>query len=118
MTGSIYRVTVRGRFGTLDEPARRFLAAEQANHDIFKSAFTSEGSFTYVLATKFFNLRYEVRTSDGPVAAGEQARVEATRFLNTMFPRCSFPGSTTQGPGSDRSLKVDVFDTSAVWDDR
>lgn len=118
MSGSTYRVTVRGRFGALDERAQRFLASEQANHDIFKSAFTAEGSFTYELVTKFFNLRYEVRSGDGPAAAGELARVEATRFLNTMFPRCSFPGSITPGPGSDRALKVNVFDTSTVWNEQ
>ena len=80
----VYRVTVRGRFADLDERAQRHLEAEQANHDIFRSAFTAEGTLTYELATGFFNLRYEIRTAAGEEAAAERARAEAGAFLATL----------------------------------
>jgi hypothetical protein len=70
MTGSTYRVTVRGRFGTLDEQAQRFLAAEQANHDIFKSAFTSEGGVPPLLVSWVD----DAGTGVGPLAEGRRIR--------------------------------------------
>lgn len=98
----VYRVTIRGRFTELSEESRRFLTAEQANHDIFRSAFTPEGTFTYDIATRFFNLRYEVRTGAGEGAAAERGLSEAAAFLATM----------KFGHGR---LRANVFDTSAIW---
>lgn len=99
---SIYRVTVRGRFDGLDEGTRAYLAREQPEHDIFKSAFTPEGTFTYDENVRFFNLRYEVRTSHGAERAGSAGRDEAEAFLTTL------------GFGF-KGLKVTVVDTSATW---
>lgn len=99
----VYRVTVRGQFHQLTDQARRYLVTAQPEHDIFESAYTIEGTFTYDTRIQFFNLRYEVRlASDQPsTAAGETGLREATAFLQTM------------GFGHHR-LKVDVVDLSAM----
>lgn len=105
MTASnVHRVTVRGRFHQLSEPARQYLTAAQPEHDIFVSAYTEEGTFTYDERIAFFNLRYEVRGAVDEKTAGEQGLVEAELFLRTM------------GFGY-RGMKVDVVDTGAIWAD-
>ena len=101
--GRVFRVTLRGRFTDLTEPARAYLQRHVDEHDIFDSAYTPEGTLTYDKRLDFFNLRYEVRAVDGDVAA-EHAIVEANRFLATM--------GLTHGP-----LKPTVVDVSAMWDD-
>jgi hypothetical protein len=94
-------VTVRGRFAELTDEARRYLVRAQAEHDIFVSAFTPEGTFTYDERIMFFNLRYEVRCgSDGDPSA--TALTEASTFLRTM------------GFGYSH-LKATPFEVSAVW---
>ncbi|HEX9258719.1 MAG TPA: DUF6204 family protein [Acidimicrobiales bacterium] len=99
----VFRVTVRGQFHELTDRARRYLVEAQPDHDIFRSAYTAEGTFTYDGALKFFNLRYEVRLdSDEPTdAAGTKGLEEAEAFLNTM------------GFGH-RSLRVAVVDMAAM----
>ena len=98
----VYRVTARGRFKDLNEQARSYLQNAQPDHDIFKSAFTVEGTFTYDEKVQFFNLRYEVRTPEGSEAAGLIAQKEAELFLKTLG-YASHP------------LKVSVTDASAMW---
>lgn len=99
---SVYRVTVRGRFAGLDDTTRAYLVREQPEHDIFKSAYTAEGTFTYDTDIRFFNLRYEVRTDKGSDEAGQIGLREAEAFLRTL------------GYGFEK-LKVNVVDTSAMW---
>lgn len=98
----VYRVTVRGRFKDLSEQSRSYLAKAQPEHDIFKSAFTAEGTFTYDDKVQFFNLRYEVRTAEGSEVAGLIAQKEAELFLKTLG-YASHP------------LKVSITDASAMW---
>ena len=101
-----FRVTVRGRFDDLTERARRYLVGARAEHDLFVSAFTPEGTFTYDDRILFFNLRYEIR-ADGPRAsddAGDLAIAEAEQFLDTM-------GFGYTG------LRAQVADLSAMWND-
>ena len=100
----VYRVTVRGRFHNLDERARAQLVRELPEHDIFKSAYSPEGTFTYDEQILFFNLRYEVRTTGGPEKAGTIGMNEAELFLRIL------------GHGYN-ALKVNVVDTSAMWRD-
>ena len=100
--GRVFRVTVRGRFAGLTEPARAYLQRHVDEHDIFESAYTPEGTLTYDTRLDFFNLRYEMRAVDDDAAA-EQARVEANPFLATM--------GLAHGP-----LKATVVDVSAMWD--
>jgi Family of unknown function (DUF6204) len=98
----VHRVTVRGQFRDLTDASRQYLVRSKAEHDIFVSAYTPEGTFTYDDRIQFFNLRYEVRaaSTDDAAVAGE---LEADSFLRTM------------GFGHG-DLKVDVVDVSAIWD--
>ena len=82
----MFRVTVRGQFSDLTEQARAFLARSQPEHDIFRSAYTPEGTFTYDSRLAFFNLRYELRASGADAAelVELEAVEEAERFLATM----------------------------------
>lgn len=98
-----FRVTVRGRFHELSERSRAYLESARAEHDIFVSAYTPEGSLTYDDRIDFFNLRYECRADDAD-AAGVESLEEAERFLTTM-------------KFGYRDLRVDVVDLSAMWDD-
>ena len=100
----VFRVTVRGRFHELTDRARRYLVGAQAEHDIFVSAFTPEGTFTYGDRILFFNLRYEIR-ADGPDAESDavtEGLLEAEAFLTTM-------GFGYQG------LSAKAADLSAMW---
>ena len=100
---SIYRVTARGRFIDLSEQAHAYLVQQQPDHDIFKSAYTAEGTFTYDEKIQFFNLRYEVRTSEGEDDAASIGEKEANLFLRTLG-------------YSSHKLKVTVADISAMWE--
>ena len=102
---SVYRVTVRGRFADLDDRQRGRLIAALAEHDIFVSAYTPEGTFTYDHRLDFFNLRYEIRIDLGDSTvevAAEAGLNEARLFLRTM----NFP---------HRDLKVNVVDMTTMW---
>jgi len=102
----IHRVTVRGRFVGLSDERRQYLVRAQPEHDIFVSAYTPEGTFTYDERIAFFNLRYEVRCGgdDPATTAADTALLEAELFLSTM--------GFGHGP-----LKADVVDATAIWDD-
>jgi hypothetical protein len=99
----VFRVTVRGQFSDLTEQTRAYLARSQTDHDIFRSAYTPEGTFTYDAALAFFNLRYELRASgaDAPELAELEALDEAERFLTTM-------GFTS------KNLRANVVDMSTM----
>ncbi len=107
----MYRVTVRGRFRDLDPAVRQYLVRAQSEHDIFRSAYTAEGTFTYDQRIMFFNLRYEVRIDtadsacggDSSALAAVTAEVEAETFLTTM------------GFSHDL-LKTETVDVTAVWE--
>lgn len=106
-TERVFRVTVRGQFAELTDEARRYLTGAQAEHDIFVSAYTPEGTFTYDSRILFFNLRYELRSgaadASTPVAAA--ALKEAELFLRTM-------------KFGHKNLRVtETADTTAIWDD-
>ena len=100
----VHRVTVRGRFHQLTDEARRYLVQAQPEHDIFVSAFTAEGTFTYDERIAFFNLRYEIRGADDDAAAAAAAMDEAGLFLRTM-------------QFGHQGLRADAVDVSAIWDD-
>lgn len=85
-SSTVFRVTVRGRFADLTDRAQRYLVGCQADHDIFRSAYTPEGTFTFDERILFFNLRYELRESgpDAAALAELEGLEEAARFLETM----------------------------------
>lgn len=99
----VFRVTVRGRFAELTDEVRRYLRDAAAEHDVFRSQFTAEGTLSYDARLDFFNVRYEVRLTDEPTAehAALVALVEAERFLRTMR-------------FGHRDLRTEVMDMSAM----
>ncbi len=103
----VFRVTVRGQFDALTDEARRYLTGAQAEHDLFVSAYTPEGTFTYDARILFFNLRYELRSAaaDASTLVSDEALHEAELFLRTM-------------KFGHKNLRVtDAVDTTAIWDD-
>lgn len=102
----VFRVTVRGRFAELTDQARRYLVGTQAEHHIFESAYTPEGTFTYDSRIDFFNFRFELREAgDHPSeAVVERAIAETRSFLRTL-------------DFGARDLTADVVDMSAMWAD-
>jgi hypothetical protein len=96
-----FRVTVRGQFTDLSDEARRYLVKAQAEHDLFVSAYTPEGTLSYDKRIMFFNMRYEVRGKNEEEAS-RYALLEAEAFLQTM--------KFTHKP-----LKVTVVDVSQTW---
>jgi hypothetical protein len=99
---SVFRVTVRGQFIDLSDEARKYLVKVEAEHDLFVSAYTPEGTLSYDERILFFNLRYEVH-SETEEDALTQALSEAEQFLNTM--------NFTHKP-----LKANAVDVSQTWD--
>jgi len=98
---SVFRVTFRGQFANLSDKARRYLVNAQAEHDLFVSAYTPEGTFSYDERILFFNMRYEVH-ADSEEKAQASSLLEAESFLQTM-------GFT------HKPLKATVVDVSQIW---
>ena len=97
---------MRGQFDALSDEARRYLTGAQAEHDIFVSAYTPDGAFTYDSRILFFNLRYELRSGapDAAADASAAALKEAELFLRTM----KF--------GHKKLRVTEVADATAIWD--
>ncbi len=85
-SSATYRVTVRGRFDGLGAAARAWLQQHRAEHDVFASSFSAEGTLSYDDRLDFFNLRYEVRLGGdaSPERAVAAAEAEAEAFLRTL----------------------------------
>lgn len=81
MALNIFRVVVRGQFADLDPERREALVRDAASHDIFHSAYTSAGTFTYDERIQAFSFRFEVRehTDDDDIAPAEIERTVLAR---------------------------------------
>lgn len=101
MMKRVFRVTVRGQFTNLSDEARRYLVKAQAEHDLFVSAYTPEGTFSYDERIMFFNMRYEVH-ADSDETALTTSLCEAQNFLQTM----GF---------EHKQLKAKAVDVSQIW---
>jgi hypothetical protein len=101
----IFRVTVRGRFSELSESQRTRLVETLDDHHITKSAYTSEGTFTYDANIYAFSLRYEIRTEDEQpdLVASERGLSQAQNFLHTLEIGFSH-------------LKITTTDMQSMWD--
>lgn len=97
----VFRITLRGQFADLSAESRAYLVKNQVEHDLFVSAYTSEGTLSYDERILFFNLRYEIRGKSADDAA-TSALKEAEEFLQIM--------KFTHKP-----LKVTVVDVSQTW---
>ncbi len=82
MSVRIFRVTVRGQFGELDEATRSRLIAEAPDHDfVTQAAFTRDGTFSYEPNLIAFSFRYEVRVDEGGDAV-EPSIAAAAKYLH------------------------------------
>lgn len=86
MTTRTYRVIATGQFSGLSPELKQRLRDEQAEHDMFESAFTAEGTFTYTPSLTRFTLGYllevsETSAAEADVAAGVEAELLAEAFL-------------------------------------
>lgn len=97
----VFRVTVRSQFANLSDEARRYLVKAQAEHDLFVSAYTPEGTLSYDERIMFFNMRYEVH-SESEEKALASSLLEAETFLQTM----GF---------AHKQLKATAVDVSQIW---
>ncbi len=91
MATRIYRVVVRGHFHGLDEEQRTNLRAAAPDYEIFKSAYTREGTLSYEPNLVAFSFRYELRDTDASLteaeaetAVSEAAMERARRSLAEM----------------------------------
>ena len=88
MTTRTYRVHVTGQFAGLTPDVSAQLRGEQAEHDLFLSAFTPEGMFTYTPTLTRFKLRYllevkEDSAAEADEAAGVEGELLAAQFLES-----------------------------------
>jgi hypothetical protein len=100
-------VVVRGHFHDLDAQQRANLKAQADNYEIFKAAYTADGTLTYEPSLVAFSFRYEIRDSDESPAGAEDRVIEAAMAkarvsLDTM--------------GVDyRHLRATATDMATVW---
>jgi hypothetical protein len=101
----IFRVTVRGRFFELSPAGRQQLFEALDDHQVTKSAYTGEGTFTYDSNIYAFSLRYEIRVEgdDPDAVAAELGLSQAEAFLRTL-------------DIGYQQLKVTTTDMPSMWD--
>jgi len=105
----IHRVVVRGQFDDLTDEQRAALLAEVDEHDLFRSAFTEWGTFTYDERLVAFNFRYEVRTTDDADADAHGDPVA----IGLAKARSSLAG---WGLGA-KHLRAVASELTAIWSD-
>lgn len=84
MSTRTFRIIVRGVFDGLSPEQRAELLAHADEHDVFKAAFTPEGSLTYDIAARpAFNFRFEETGDDEEdiLIATELAEEKAVAWL-------------------------------------
>ena len=117
MSLRIYRVVVRGMFADVDADTSAALRAAAAEHDIFVSAYTAAGSFTYDDRLQAFSFRYEMRVrseddrsepEDGaPSGADEEAVLARSLELAAAY-------LEERGIGFKR-LRANATDMADLW---
>jgi hypothetical protein len=80
-----YRVLVSGQFAAPTPAVRARLRAEQADHDVFISAFTPEGTFTYTPSLTRFTLRYLLEVSEESAAEADEAAAVEGELLASHY---------------------------------
>jgi hypothetical protein len=74
-------VQVTGQFAGLAPAVSARLRGEQAEHDLFLSAFTPEGTFTYTATLTRFTLRYLLEVSESSAAEADEAALVEGELL-------------------------------------
>ena len=87
MTTRTYRVLVSGQFAALTPAVREHLRSEQADHDVFASAFTAAGTFTYTPTLTRFTLRYLLDCAENSAAEADGDVVVEAELLAEEFLR-------------------------------
>lgn len=100
----VYRVSVRGWFGPLDNASRARLEAAAACHDVVLAEFTERGTLAYGLPLQTFTFRYQLRErgEDTELKAMAEARSRAIASLAAL------------GVGH-RDLQVRAMDMDELW---
>ncbi|GAA1969981.1 DUF6204 family protein [Nocardioides panacihumi] len=80
-----YRVQATGQFTSLSADVTAQLRAEQSEHDLLLSAFTSEGTFTYAPSLTRFMLRYLLQVCEESAAEADEAALIEGELLATQF---------------------------------
>lgn len=113
MTLHIFRVVVRGEFADLSPQQRADLVAAAPDHDIFLSAYTASGTFTYEPQVHAFSYRYELRerTGDGRSVADAESSVRATAEALAV-------DDLTRRGLSFKRLRSNAVDMADMWIDR
>jgi hypothetical protein len=104
----IFRVVVRGHFHDLTDGQRTALLAVAHEHEIFKAAYTREGSLTYEPNLVAFSFRYELRVGDDETDNAEAWATE-TGLENAA-------ASMTAMGLAFRHLRATATDMSSVWE--
>ena len=116
MAVNVFRVVVRGEFADLTSDQREALLAEAEEHDIFRSAFTTDGTFTYDRRLVAFNLRYEIRLDvDLPLP---QAGLSFPESQETQAVAVAMEHALTDLSGwglSHKRLRASAADMSEMW---
>lgn len=109
MTQHIFRVVVRGMFSDLGPDCRERLLAEAESHDIFVSAYTAAGTFTYERRLEAFSFRFEVRevAEDDPPAEIESRALARAEHAAVEY-------LTEHGIGFKR-LRSTATDMADMW---
>lgn len=84
MTERSYRVTLRGRFGTLTHGQRSELLAQQHLHDMFAAKYTPEGTFLYEPELVGFQFRFELVSNE---PSPEDAELEVAMVAEELAAR-------------------------------
>jgi len=105
----LYRVVVRGVFDHPDDEQKARLRAAAGDHDIFRSAFTDDGTLTYDHFLHAFNTRFALRAAGEP--AENEAAVTATALARTerLLADLGVQGA---------NHRVTVTDMAAMWGGR
>ena len=105
----LYRVVVRGVFDHPDDDEKARLRDAAADHDIFGSAFTAEGTLTYDHFLHAFNTRFALRTDGDP--AENEAAVTAAALSRTE-------GLLAELGVGGRDHRVTITDMADMWGGR
>jgi Family of unknown function (DUF6204) len=85
VTTRTYRVHVSSQFAALTPAVRAQLRAEQPDHDVFGSAFTPQGTFTYAASLTRFTLRYLLEVSEDSAAEADEAAAVEGELLASDY---------------------------------
>ena len=88
MTTRTYRVQATGQFAGLTPAVTAQLRDQQAEHDLFISAFTPEGTFTYAPTLTRFTLRYLLEVSEETAVEADEAAVVEGELLAADYLGC------------------------------